>query len=96
MLHDAEPNFSELPATPFSVGAHLSTPVVLDDGRVYGTLCCFSFEPDESLTQRDLRKLELSAQLAAKKLNEQRAREAEKSMARWHLQPKDEALRRGR
>ena len=91
-----EPVFPELPATPFPVGAHLSTPVVLDDGRVYGTLCCFSFAPDESLTQRDLRKLEMSAQLAAKKLNEQRAREAEKKMADWHLEPKDEALRRRR
>ena len=98
LVRDAksEPNFSELPATPFPVGAHLSTPVVLDDGSIYGTLCCFSFAPDDSLTQRDLRKLEMSAQFAARKLNEHRAREAEKKMAGWHLEPKDEAPRRTR
>jgi hypothetical protein len=27
------------------VGAHLSTPIVLASGKVYGTLCCFSQAP---------------------------------------------------
>ncbi|WP_042579762.1 GAF domain-containing protein [Variovorax paradoxus] len=83
----ALPNFDELPPTDFSIGAHLSTPIVLDDGRVYGTLCCFSFAPNEQLTQRDLKKLEVSAQLAAKKINLRRAREAETAMANWALEP---------
>jgi GAF domain-containing protein len=90
------PSFPALPPTPFPVGAHLSTPIVLDDGRVYGTLCCFSFAPNESLTQRDLRKLELSAQLTAKKLNEHRAKVAEKNAANWQLEPKDDAPQRRR
>ncbi|MEJ8823653.1 GAF domain-containing protein [Variovorax humicola] len=90
------PSFADLPPTPFPIGAHLSTPIVLDDGRVYGTLCCFSFAPNESLTQRDLRKLELSAQLAAKKLNEQRAKTTEKVTADWQLEPKGDAPQRRR
>ncbi|MCR6476175.1 GAF domain-containing protein [Variovorax sp. ZS18.2.2] len=81
------PNFDELPPTDFSIGAHLSTPIVLDDGRIYGTLCCFSFAPNEQLAQRDLKKLEISAQLAAKKINLRRARDAEKAMAKWALEP---------
>ena len=58
-------------------------------GRVYGTLCCFSFAPNEQLTQRDLKKLEMSAQLTAKRINERRARDVEKAMADWSLQPQD-------
>lgn len=37
-----------------NIGAHLSIPIYLDDGHLYGTLCCFSTQPDETLTQRDL------------------------------------------
>lgn len=40
--------------TAIPIGAHLSVPVRLADGRLYGTLCCFSFSPDPSLTERDL------------------------------------------
>jgi GAF domain-containing protein len=84
-----EPVAPELPPTDFPIGAHLSTPIVLNDGRIYGTLCCFSFAPNAQLTQRDLRKLEMSAQLTAKKINERRTREAEKAMADWSLAPQD-------
>ncbi|OUM01884.1 GAF domain-containing protein [Variovorax sp. JS1663] len=89
LIHDvaALPSASELPPTPFPVGAHLSTPIVLDDGRVYGTICCFSFAPNEQLTQRDLKKLEMSAQLTAKKINERRARDPSKATADWLLAP---------
>ena len=84
----------DLPATPFQVGAHLSTPVILNDGRVYGTLCCFSFAPNEALTQRDLRKLEMSAQLTARRIDEQHARERERATAAWALEPQAAPLRR--
>lgn len=32
------------------VGAHLSVPIRLADGSVYGTFCCFSFAPNATLT----------------------------------------------
>ena len=82
-----EPSLPELPPTDFPIGAHLSTPIVLSDGRVYGTLCCFSFAPNPELTERDLKKLELSAQLTARKINEGLARAADKAMANWSLEP---------
>ena len=68
LVHDAatHPAAPQLPATPFRVGAHLSTPIVLADGRVCGTLCSFSFAGDESLSEKDLGKLECVARVAAK------------------------------
>lgn len=35
------------------VGAHLSVPLRLADGRLFGTFCCFSSRPDHSLNERD-------------------------------------------
>lgn len=52
------------------VGAHLSVPILLNDGTVYGTFCCFSFSPDPSLTNRDLATLEAFAQLAGEQIQE--------------------------
>lgn len=61
------------------VGAHLSVPIRLRDGRVYGTFCCFSFAPDRSLNQRDLQTISAFAELAAgeidRELSEARAQE---------------------
>lgn len=62
----AVPAAMELPITrALPVGAHLSVPIKLKDGRVYGTFCCFSFTPDLSLNQRDLGMMRVFADLAA-------------------------------
>jgi GAF domain-containing protein len=60
------PNLAELPHTPAPIGAHLSVPIILPDGRVYGTLCCFSLAPNEALTQRDLKRLKMAADMTAR------------------------------
>lgn len=70
-----DPATQALPKPPFPIGSYLSVPVVLSDGRIYGTLCCFSFAENEALTQRDLKKLEMSAQFTAKRIDEVRARD---------------------
>jgi EAL domain-containing protein (putative c-di-GMP-specific phosphodiesterase class I) len=36
------------------IGSHVSVPVRLADGRIFGTLCCFSFCADPTLSERDL------------------------------------------
>jgi EAL domain-containing protein (putative c-di-GMP-specific phosphodiesterase class I) len=36
------------------IGAHLSVPINLEDGRVFGTFCCFSHRPQPGLGERDL------------------------------------------
>lgn len=50
------------------VGAHLSVPIHLSDGRVYGTFCCFSHVPDESMTERDLGMMRVFADLVAEQI----------------------------
>lgn len=61
--HPITAQFAVTEALP--VGAHLSIPITLRDGQVYGTFCCFSFAPDRSLTDRDLATMEAFAQVAA-------------------------------
>lgn len=48
------------------VRAHLSVPIRLSDGNVYGTFCCFSSFPDSTLNDRDIRVMHLFADMAGK------------------------------
>jgi GAF domain-containing protein len=57
---------------PFPMGTFISTPVVLKCGEVYGTLCAFSFLPQEQSSFADLKKLQFTAQLAAQKIDQRR------------------------
>ena len=36
------------------MGSYCAVPLVLSDGRLYGTLCCVSHEPDPWLREKDL------------------------------------------
>jgi GAF domain-containing protein len=40
--------------TEAGMGSYCAVPLVLSDGRLYGTLCCVSHEPDPWLRGRDL------------------------------------------
>ncbi|WP_426308218.1 EAL domain-containing protein [Acidovorax facilis] len=53
------------------VGAHLSVPIRLADGRVYGTFCCFRQSPDGSLTHRDLGMLRVVAQMVGDQIQQE-------------------------
>ena len=57
------------------VGAHLSVPIRLDDGRIYGTLCCFSRAGNSGLGQRDLEIVRCFADMASRFIQEQAAHE---------------------
>lgn len=50
------------------IGAHLSVPLKLSDGRIYGTFCCFSHAPKPSLNERDLSIVSAFASLAAREI----------------------------
>lgn len=47
------------------VGAHLSVPITLSNGNLYGTLCAFSRQPDHHLSQTELQLMRLFAQLTS-------------------------------
>jgi GAF domain-containing protein len=47
-------------------GAGIGAPIRLADGRIYGMLCFFRREPGSQLDERDVRRLEMSARLAAR------------------------------
>jgi len=60
----------ELPVTAaLPVGAHLSVPLVLKSGRIYGTFCCFSSAANESLNERDLKMMRVFAEMAAAQID---------------------------
>ncbi|MBD8621713.1 sensor domain-containing phosphodiesterase [Pseudomonas sp. CFBP 13727] len=74
-----------IPQTPgLPIGAHMSVPIHLSDGRLYGTFCCFSHAPDPGLTERDLKMMKVFAELIAERL------ESDLQMVRDH---DDKALR---
>jgi GAF domain-containing protein len=50
------------------IGSYCAVPLVLSDGRLYGTLCCVSHEPDPWLRERDLRLMERTARWLVEQL----------------------------
>jgi len=89
LIHDvmALPKQADVPALPFRVGGHLSTPIVLRSGRTYGTLCCFSSAPNDGLRQKDLATLKLCAQLVARKLEMAGQTGLVEPPSNWALEP---------
>jgi GAF domain-containing protein len=78
-------------ALSFRIGTHISAPIVLKGGEVYGTLCCFSFSPAENPDPNDLKRLQYTAQLTAGKIDKGRAevkRRAGPPPDSWGLAPK--------
>lgn len=70
------PNTANVPAATampltaaFPIGAHASVPIRLADGTIYGTFCCFSYSPDESLNARDLHTITAFAKLVSDRID---------------------------
>lgn len=67
----ADPDASQIPATAaIPIGSHLSVPIELEDGTIYGTLCCFSYLPDLSLGKRDLQMMKAFSEVIAERVDE--------------------------
>jgi len=88
MLRDAatHPVAAKLPA-PAPVRAFLSVPIILNDGAIYGTLCCFSLAPNKNLTARDLQRLRMAGKLIGRRIDESRKLETELVIKDWSLAP---------
>jgi EAL domain-containing protein (putative c-di-GMP-specific phosphodiesterase class I) len=54
------------------IGSHLGVPIVLEGGEIYGTLCCFSYRPDPTLGERELKMLRAFAEVMAARISESR------------------------
>lgn len=94
LVHDAreDPVAAALPATrDLPIGAHLSVPLRHLDGTTYGSVCCFSFTPDRSLTDRDLGLLQLCADLVGAILHRDRHAATERHERRARIQAVIEA-----
>ena len=52
------------------IGSYAAVPLVLSDGRLYGTLCCVSHHPDPWFRERDLRLMEAIARRTVRSLEE--------------------------
>ena len=57
-----------VPAPGMKIGTHISTPIRLQDGTVYGTLCAFSGDVVADSTANDLYRLRLAAEWLGKRL----------------------------
>lgn len=69
VMQDAtqEPSVADLVATrAIPVGAHISVPIRLSTGRIYGMLCAFGRDPQPDLTERETAMFKLCADLLAR------------------------------
>jgi GAF domain-containing protein len=57
------------------IGSYAAVPVVLSDGRPYGTLCCVSHRADPRLRERDLELMEGVAREVSRQLKREGLRE---------------------
>lgn len=85
LVTDAAPLVArgDLPETGIAVGAHLSTPVVLADGSIYGTVCCFSSAAQPGLEGNALACLRQCARLVARKVDAERGADFAPTQPHW-------------
>ncbi len=57
-----------------NIGSYVAVPVVLSDGRTYGTLCCASHKADPRLRERDLGLMEGVARELSRQIKRDRLR----------------------
>jgi GAF domain-containing protein len=69
-IADAAPLIAsgQAPPTPHEIGSHLSVPVVLKSGEVFGTLCAFAFHVNDEVSLRDVWRLRAVAELIARRI----------------------------
>lgn len=70
---------------PFPIGTHISTPIVLTNGEIYGTLCSFSFSPHDNPNPDDLKTLEMTAKLTAMRLEGKTVLPAPRDVPDWDM-----------
>jgi EAL domain-containing protein (putative c-di-GMP-specific phosphodiesterase class I) len=78
-----DPRTADLPVTrEAAIGAYVGVPVRLWVGRLYGTLCCLSHDPEPTLNSRDIRFVRVLAEIVAEQIDCQEL-ETEKRRLEW-------------
>jgi len=67
------------------IGSYLGVPIVLNDGEVYGTFCCFSHTPDTTLSERDLALMKIFADIAARQIDKQLIKSQEENQIKRRI-----------
>lgn len=63
------PEAMSMPVTAIlPVRAHMSVPIKLSNGDIYGTFCCFSYKPNQTLNERDISVMHVFADLISQQL----------------------------
>lgn len=63
------PEAMSLPVTAMlPVRAHMSVPIKTSNGDIYGTFCCFSYKPNQTLNERDISVMHVFADLVSQHL----------------------------
>jgi GAF domain-containing protein len=75
------------PADLPQIRAHISVPVVLSDGTVYGTFCAYGLVTDPEVSPRDLALMEVLADAAALVIEPQLRTEQEHAEIRHRIDP---------
>lgn len=64
------PEAMSLPVTAMlPVRAHMSVPIRMSNGDIYGTFCCFSYKPNQTLNERDISVMHVFADLVSQHLH---------------------------
>ncbi|WP_213881341.1 EAL domain-containing protein [Pseudomonas sp. dw_358] len=71
--------------TAIPIGSHLSVPIRLSDGRLYGTFCCFGYAKDQSLGERDLQVMRVFADLVTERIESDLTRDQDRENKRARL-----------
>jgi EAL domain-containing protein (putative c-di-GMP-specific phosphodiesterase class I) len=82
----ADPVTRALPVThELGVRSYVGVPIRLTGGRVYGTLCCFRYQPDPDISPADLGLVTVVAGLIAQRIEEEREADVLASAAREQI-----------
>ncbi|MEO3386983.1 EAL domain-containing protein [Mesorhizobium sp. CAU 1741] len=82
-----EPLAQSLPITKaVPIGSHVSIPIRMSDGSLYGMFCCLSARPNPSLNDRDLQVMRMFADLAAHQVSRDRDAEWDAQSRRRRIQ----------
>ena len=89
-----EPEVAGLPVTADAgLGAYVGVPIVAADGRLLGSFCCLSHEPDPTLVDRDIRFLHVLARLVADRIERQRLEAERRAELELEIAERTEELR---